>query len=182
MSSKTVVAKRYAKALFEVASDKGIVDAVKDDLRAVVAAVQADKSFEQLLMHPNISSEEKLGVLNKAFEGKVQETVLSVLHILVKNGREALLNELLSYYLEVANQATGSAEAVVTTPAALSEADAQAVAAQFSQLTGKQIRVANVVDPALLGGMTVRIGDRLYDGSLSGKLARLEKSLNAVKA
>lgn len=181
MSSRAVVAKRYAKALFEVAQEKGIVDQVREELKGIVDTLHADADFSKFLLHPNINASDKLSVVGNVF-ANVSDTVSSVIHVLVNNGREAQIEELYQYYVQIANAATGSADAVVTTPQPLTEAEAAQVAAQFGQMIGKQIRITNVVDPSLLGGLSVRIGDRLYDGSLSSKLAKLEKSLNAVKA
>ncbi|WP_086626415.1 ATP synthase F1 subunit delta, partial [Escherichia coli] len=70
----------------------------------------------------------------------------------------------------------------VYTPVALSEQELQQVASTFSTLTSKQIRVESVIDKSLLGGLQIRVGDRLYDGSLSGKLKRLERTLNQSQA
>ncbi len=88
---------------------------------------------------------------------------------------------MLQSYVAIANEALGQAEATVYTPYPLSESDAGKVAEKFSKLTGKTIRVNNVIDQSLIGGMQVRIGDRIYDGSLSGKLQRLSKSLQETQ-
>jgi F-type H+-transporting ATPase subunit delta len=177
MSSNSVVAKRYAKALFEVAQEKNIVEAVETELKAVVAALQADENFAKFIVHPNIASADKLAVLNKAFGKSVSETVLNTLSILVNTGRESIIEDLLENYVSIANALTGSASAIVTSPSALSEKELAAVAKEFGKAIGKSVRAENVVNPALLGGFTIQVGDRLYDASLSGKLARLEKSL-----
>lgn len=177
MSSNSVVAKRYAKALFEVAQSKNIVEGVETELKVVVSALQSDENFAKFIVHPSIAKEEKVNVLKNAFAKNVSETVLNTLQLLVESGREAIIEELLENYVSIANALTGSASAVVTTPRALSDKELAAVAVEFGKSIGKTVRAENVVDPSLLGGLTIRVGDRLYDGSLSGKLARLEKSL-----
>lgn len=182
MSSNSVVAKRYAKALFEVAQSSKNVEGVEADLKVIAAALQSNEDFAKFLVHPNIASNDKLDVLNKAFGGTVSETVLNTLGVLVESGRESIIEELLENYVSIANALTGSASAVVTTPKALSDKELDEVAKDFGKVIGKTVRAENVVDPALLGGLTIRVGDRLYDASLSGKLARLEKSLNTIKA
>ena len=82
----------------------------------------------------------------------------------------------------IANEALGQANALVTTPLTLTAKESQEIAERFSIISGKKIQISSIVDPSLLGGLQVRIGDRLYDGSLSGKLARLEKSLEVSQA
>jgi F-type H+-transporting ATPase subunit delta len=180
--SDIVVAKRYAKALFELASERGIIAQVEEELGAVVTVLQDAADFQKLLKHPNVAVSVKTELLQKAFEGKVSEAVLNTLQLLVSRRREALLTTLYTDYVKIANEALGQASAIVYTPFALSDDKVQDVAKHFGKVTGKTLRTQMVIDPTLLGGIQVRIGDRLYDGSLSGKLDRLAKSLNQTQA
>jgi F-type H+-transporting ATPase subunit delta len=180
--SDTVVAKRYAKALLEVAQSQNIVTAVEEDLRAVVQAIRDNGEFANLLSHPNVDTSVKVSMLKNVFEGKVSDAVLRTVTLLVERRRESLLPVLLLDYVRIVGEELGLAAAIVTTPAPLTQEEASSISEQFGKLTGKTIRVENVIDPSLLGGLTVRIGDRLYDGSLSGKLNRLQKTLNQAKA
>lgn len=175
--SDIVVAKRYAKALFELASERGIIAQVEEELGAVVAVVQNDADFKKLLQHPNVALSVKTGLLQKAFEGKVSDAVLNTLQMLVSRRREVLLATLYTDYVKIANEALGQASATLYTPFALSEDKVQEIALHFGKVTGKTLRIQTVINPILLGGIQVRIGDRLYDGSLAGKLERLQKSL-----
>ncbi|MEI7025720.1 F0F1 ATP synthase subunit delta [Paenibacillus sp. y28] len=177
MNSDTIVAKRYAKALFEVAQAKQAVGQVEEDLRAVVAAVKANPDFEKLLNHPNIDTSRKLDVVKQTFEGKISEAVFNTLQLLIENGRQTLLSTLLNDYVRIAGEATGEARAIVTTSVPLTEEQTKQVTEKFGKLTGKSIRVENVLDKGIIGGMLVRIGDRLYDASVKGQLARLERTL-----
>jgi F-type H+-transporting ATPase subunit delta len=180
--SDVTVAKRYAKALFEIAKEQNNIPQVEQDLRTVVTVIKENGDVQKLLLHPNIDKAAKTNLLKQLFEGKVVDSVLSTLLLLIDRGREEILPHLLADYIKISNEALGQATAIVYTPFALSESEAQNVAAHFGKLTGKTIRVENVIDPSLLGGMQVRIGDRLYDGSLSGKLNRLEKTLSQTQA
>ncbi|WP_442602559.1 F0F1 ATP synthase subunit delta [Paenibacillus sp. KN14-4R] len=177
--SDIVVAKRYARALFEVAKDKGIIAQVQDELEAVVESFQQNKEFMQILSQPNIDVTKKTALLAAVFEGKVSEVVLNTLQLLVTRGREEILNSMLVDYVKIANDALGRANATVYTPFVITAAQEQEIADQFSRITGKTVHVQSVIKPELLGGIQVRIGDRLYDGSLSGKLNRLQKSLKS---
>jgi F-type H+-transporting ATPase subunit delta len=176
MSNETIVAKRYAKALFELAKEKNEVSQVEADLQAIVSSIQSNADLQKLLSHPNIDASKKTELLNTLFLGKVSDAVLNTVCLLVERRRENILVELLSDYVKIANEALGQAKAIVSSPIALSPEELQHIAASFSQLTGKKIQVQQVIDPSLLGGIQVRIGDRLYDGSLSGKLQRLQAS------
>lgn len=180
--SDSIVAKRYARALFEVAKEQQAVAQVDDELTAVVAAIKANAEFEKLLQHPNFDTANKIDLLRTVFEGKLSDAVFQTLALLIERGRESMFGDLRDAYLAIADQELGQAKAIVTTPAPLSAEETKEIASHFGKLTGKTIRVENVVDKSLIGGMTVRIGDRLYDGSLSGKLARMQKSLLVSQA
>ena len=147
-------------------------------MKLIVTALQTNEDFAKFIAHPNIASNDKLDVLNKVFGNSVSETVLNTFAILIKGDRESIAEELLNHYVSIANAQTGSVSAVVTTATLLTDEDLAKVSKTFGQSIGKTVRAEQVVDPSLLGGLTIRVGDRLYDASLSGKLARLEKSLN----
>jgi len=182
MSQDTIVAKRYAKALFELAKEQSKIAEVEEELKSVLVILQQNPDFEKLIKHPGLGLDAKKALLKNVFEGKLSETSYNTLQLLVENGREELLNALVNYYVAIASEALGQAQATVYTPVELSEAELNHIAATFSKLTSKQIRVESVLDKSLLGGIQVRIGDRLYDGSLSGKLERLQKTLNQTQA
>ncbi|TVY09290.1 F0F1 ATP synthase subunit delta [Paenibacillus cremeus] len=182
MSQDTIVAKRYAKALFEIAKEQNKVAAVGEELSKVGATLKQNAEIKALLSNPGLSADSKAGLIRTVFDRQVSETVLNTLLLLVDKGRIDLLQAMIGYFETISSEALGQASATVYTPVALSEAELSKIAATFSQLTGKQIRVESVLDKSLLGGIQVRIGDRLYDGSLSGKLQRLQKSLNTSQA
>ncbi|MFK7694805.1 F0F1 ATP synthase subunit delta [Paenibacillus sp. HJGM_3] len=178
MSREMIVAKRYAKALFEVAQQQGNVAQVEEELKGILQVIRENADYGKLLEHPNISAADKLGLVKQAFEGKVSTAVLNTLQLIVERRRESVLADLVDSYVKVANEALGQANATVVSAYPLTAEESQQVAEKFGQVTGKRIRVTNVVDASLIGGIQVRIGDRLYDGSMSGKLKRLEQALS----
>jgi F-type H+-transporting ATPase subunit delta len=182
MSQDTIVAKRYAKALFELAKEQNKIAQVEDELKLIVTVLKENSDFHKLIKHPSIGADSKTALVKNIFESQLSEITLNTLLLLLDKGREDLLEPLLGYFVTIASEALGQAQATVYTPAALSESELGHIAVTFSKLTGKQIRVESVLDKSLLGGIKVRIGDRLYDGSLSGKLERLKNTLNQSQA
>lgn len=176
MSRDVIVAKRYARALFELANEQHQVELVEEQLTQAVQVLTENQELNKLLVLPNVQVSVKQNIVKLVLSGQ-SDTVVNTILLLIEKGRESLLTHVLQAYVKIANEALGLAEATVYTPYPLSEADALRVTEQFSQLTGKAIRISNVIDRSLIGGMQVRIGDRVYDGSLSGKLQRLSKSL-----
>lgn len=182
MSSRSIVAKRYAKALFEIAQSQGQLAPVEEDLRSIVAVVNENEELEKYLQHPNIASKAKVELLDKIFRGKVSDLALNTIQLMVERKRHDLFPTLLEYFVKIANEALGQDNAVVYTPQPVTEEQAEVIADNFSKISGKKIRIENVVQPELLGGLQVRIGDRLYDGSLFGKLNEMQKMLKQSQA
>jgi F-type H+-transporting ATPase subunit delta len=176
MSRDTVVAKRYAKALFELASAQQIVSEVEAQLKLIVETLEQDHEVQKFLSLPSIDSGNKIAVLKTAFGDRVSALVLNTLQLLVSRRRHQAIADVYAAYTKIAGDSLGQAHATVYSAKALSDEELAGVAAQFGQLVGKTIIAEQIVEPALLGGVQVRIGDRLYDGSLSGKLDRLQKS------
>jgi F-type H+-transporting ATPase subunit delta len=177
MSRGTVVTRRYAKALFELAREQGLVTEAENQLQAIVQAAESDADIRAFLAAPSITTENKVKALQAAFGDKASAVVLNTISLLIERGRQGELASLLGAYRQVSGSVLGRADALVTSAKPLTEEDQTNLAAKFGTLIGKTVRVENVVDPALLGGVTVRIGDTLYDGSLRGKLDRLSKQL-----
>ncbi|NMO94556.1 F0F1 ATP synthase subunit delta [Paenibacillus lemnae] len=176
MSQETVAAKRYARALFEVAAQQQKGLEVEEELRAVVTALDSDPDIRKFIATPNIPQSVKMDVLSKTLKGRVSEPVINTMELLLNRGRAELLGEVLNSYVKIQGESQGMADATVYSTYLLNEQEKQQVASEFGQLSHKKIRVNNVVDESLLGGLKVVIGDKLYDGSLAGKLERLEKS------
>ncbi|UPK43513.1 MULTISPECIES: F0F1 ATP synthase subunit delta [Paenibacillus] len=178
MSRDTIVAKRYAKALFEVALGQKQVLEVEQELRTVVTAITGDAEIGKFIESPNISEEAKQNVLRTSLDGKVSEPVLKTVLLLIERGRVELLEALLNDYVKIEGESLGIADARVYSTYALNDEEQEAVAREFGGRVNKKIRIENIVDPTLLGGLKVAIGDTIYDGSLAGKLERLEQSFN----
>ncbi|WP_151733722.1 F0F1 ATP synthase subunit delta [Paenibacillus tengchongensis] len=178
MSRDTVVAGRYAKALYNTAAESGIILEVEEQLKSVVQALDADPEVKRFLQSPRISQSDKLQVLRTSLKGKLSSPVMNTVELLVQRSRTDILADLLDSYIKIEGDAQGIGDASVYSAYPLSQAEQDQVAAEFSVLTGRKIRVTNLVDRSLLGGLKVIIGDTLYDGSLAGKLERLEKSFN----
>ncbi|MBH5320565.1 F0F1 ATP synthase subunit delta [Paenibacillus sp. GSMTC-2017] len=179
MSRDTVVAKRYAKALFELASAAGKVSEVEDQLKLIADALKQDEETVKFLSLPTVAPEGKIALLKAVFGDNVSELVYNTLHVLVTRRRQSIIGDVYEAYTKIAGEALGQAHATVYSAKELTDQELADVSAQFGSITGKKIIAQQIVEPALLGGLQVRIGDRLYDGSLSGKLDRLQKSLNS---
>lgn len=182
MSSETIVAKRYAKALFDIAQNKGQVDLIEEELKQVVSILDQNQDLKKFLQHPNIEFSAKMDLLTKMLKDKLSADVFNTISLMIQRKRGTLFPALLNFYTKIVNDSLDRENALVITSYPLNEQEYAQIKSFFSKMTGKDIRVEQQVDPSLLGGIKVRIGDRLFDGSLLGKLDRLKKSLNISQA
>jgi F-type H+-transporting ATPase subunit delta len=174
--SGSVVAKRYAKALFEVAAEKKCLDRVEQDLQKVAATFAASPELAMWVGHPATTAAQKQEVFDKLF-ADVNEYTKNFLYVLADRRREGIIPEVAAEYKHLANETRGIAEAVVTTAFPLTDENKAEIVKTFEPIIGKKIQITEKVDSDILGGVIVRVGDRLYDGSLKTKLARFQDRL-----
>jgi len=175
--SKGVVAKRYALALFEVASTKQQINEVEQELQLITQILNDNPAFLQFLQHPQIAKEDKKKEFQKAFDGNISEIVMNFTGLLIDRNREDILTSVLSFFVEKANEERGLVDAVVTSVRQLTDEEQQGLANSFEKLLNKKIRIENKIDASIMGGVVVQIGDRLYDGSTKSKLHRIQQKI-----
>jgi F-type H+-transporting ATPase subunit delta len=171
-------AQRYAKALFELASETRALGAVESDLKSLSAALADSADLRRLLASPAFSAADKAkGLAGIAAKAKYNATTVKFLGLLAANGRASDLKGAIAAFQALAAKARGAVFAEVTSAAALSPAQAKGVAAALRTALGKDPEITTRVDPALLGGLKVRVGSRLFDASLKSKLDSLKFAL-----
>ncbi|MGO4889155.1 F0F1 ATP synthase subunit delta [Anaerobacillus sp. MEB173] len=176
--SKNAVANRYAVALFQVAKQKGTLTETQEQLRTVQQAVKENPVFSEVLGHPKVTAEKKKEIFKSIFGKAVSDTVMNTFFVLIDHRRENVLLEMIDDFNKHSNEDQGIAEAKVYTTKAISEEDINTLTSGFAKKLGKkQLRVENIIDPELIGGIKIRIGDRIYDGSVKRQLQRLERQL-----
>jgi F-type H+-transporting ATPase subunit delta len=175
--SNSMVAKRYALALFQIAKEQQLLGVVEEELRVVREVMHYNKELSAVLKSSKLSLERKKDVIRASF-GTVSAYVLNTLLILIDRHREDEIVEVANQFFELANEEMGIADAEVYSTRELTDAERDAISATFAAKVGKKsLRIENIVDSELLGGVKLRIGNRIYDGSLRGKLDRLERKL-----
>ncbi|MGE7695861.1 F0F1 ATP synthase subunit delta [Lysinibacillus sp. NPDC094177] len=175
--SNSTVAKRYAQALFELAQQKNILAEVGADLNELTKVVNESPDFLTLLNAPKFSIERKKQMIAEIFAGATPE-VLHTVQLLVEKKRVNEVKLIATAYAELAAQAQGIADATVFSTRAISAEENANISAAFAKLVGKQsLNITNEIDPSLLGGIRVQIGNHIYDSSVANKLERLKREL-----
>jgi F-type H+-transporting ATPase subunit delta len=176
----SVVAERYASALFEVAKKKGIEDEIAGHL-GLVKGLFKDVSFGKLMMSPKIRVEKKMESLRRGLEGAVDPLILSLMGLLLDRKRVQHLPEISDAYTAMLEDARGIAKAKVRTAVPLDEEIESRLTQVLESITGKKIVVEKFVDKALIGGVAVRVGDRLLDSTIRTRLGEMRERLLALK-
>lgn len=177
-SKASSVGERYAKALFELATDDKQVSAVEADLKSLKTALGESKDLRALLHSPAFSAEDKgKGLAAIAVKAQFAATTQKFLGLLAANGRASLLASVITSFEALSAKARGAVSAQVTTAVPLSAAQSRGIAAALRQALGKDPEIETRVDPAILGGIKVRVGSRLFDASLRSKLDSLKFAL-----
>ena len=173
------VAYRYARSVMELAQEKGVLAGVHEDMRLVAATCAGSRDLLVLLKSPVVKSDKKDKVLDQVFAGKIGQLTSAFMGILVRKGREALLPHVAAAFDELYKQHRSIVTALVKSAAPLNEATrAKVRALAEKQHPGKTVELEEVVDPSLIGGLTIRIGDEQYDGSVSRRLGDLRRKFS----
>lgn len=178
MANETL-ARRYATAIFSLASDNGIVDRIGSDLSSIASSIEGDALSQQFFVAPVIARESKERALTAAFGGRVHEIALHALLLLVRKRREALLGTIVTEYGKLQLQARGAQTLTLTSARELDAGELRSMLDRLERLYGKKFEVKQVVDRELIGGVRILIGDKRVDGTVSGRLEALARTLFA---
>ncbi len=171
------VARRYARALYEEAEEAGAVRETDADIDLIRAGLKGSRDLVRVFESPIIAREKKTAILNRLFGERVQPLVLRFLLLLVEKSREDIFPAVVQAYGELRDAQQGIIEAFARSAFELSPDERQAITRALEQRTGKRIRLSVERDPDLIGGLVIRVGDRVYDGSVRNQLADLREQL-----
>jgi F-type H+-transporting ATPase subunit delta len=178
MPRPTSAPRRYAEAAFEIAQRDRSLDEWRDDLRTAVQLVSNDQ-VDAIVDNPSIAFAERRAVLDELLSGRVRRPVQNLVTLLTERGRVELLPAIADEYARLLNRHRGIVEALVTSAAPLSADEAEQVRQRVRQMSGAEVELTSQVDESLIGGLTIRVGDRLLDASVRGRLERLRDELIA---
>lgn len=173
-----LVSNTYGQALFELAVEEGKEELFLEEVGTLKEILSENPDFNSLMNHPKILKEEKLEVLNQVFRGRISDELAGFLHLIVNKDRYGEIDAILDYYIDEVKKLKGIGIAYVTTAVALSEAKQKEVEEKLLSTTSyKQMEMHFQVDEELIGGMIIRIGDRVVDSSIQSKLFEMKRQL-----
>ncbi len=172
----------YGQALFDLSVEEGRVDEYAGQVKVIARAFEENPQLLQLLNHPQITREEKTDVLTNCFSGRVADDLTGFLVIIVKAGRQQFIPDILKYFLDAVKEYKHIGVAYVTSAVELSDTQKSAVEKRLLDTTGYvSFEMHFNVDASLIGGMVIRIGDKVVDSSIKTKLETLSRKLMKIQ-
>lgn len=173
--SEIQVASRYAKSLIDLAGEQNILEEVKKDIELFIETCMVSSQLQAVLKNPIISLDKKAGILEGLFAGKLNKMILSFFKIAVRKGRSAILYATAKEFISQYNTLKNIVDATVTSASPLSSDNLSQIENVIKQVTKGEVILTSKVDPALIGGFVLKVGDKQFDTSISSKLNKLRK-------
>jgi F-type H+-transporting ATPase subunit delta len=174
MAKRDSAPRRYAEAAFQLATRDGSIETWRRELEQAAAAT--DGQLMDVLANPALPLDERLEAANRVF-ANLGQSVRNMIFLLVRRHRIEQLPRVVAEFIRLDERRQGIVHANATSAAPLTDLEVKALTARLEQMTGGRIALETDVDAALLGGLIVRVGDRLIDGSVRGRLERLRNQL-----
>lgn len=173
----TVVSERYAEALFAIAKEENKVDKLKEDLILTVGTLKDYPEFRKLFYHPVINLDDKKEMFQNLFADKVENVLINFVKLLIDKKRENLLEEICALFIKMVNNLQSKVVAEVYTAVELAEDDLNMLKEQLEKYLSKKVEIEKHTDKSVLGGVLVKIGDRIIDGTLKTRFENMSRTL-----
>ena len=177
-----LISKTYGEALFELAVEEGKVDIFLEEIAELLKILKTEEEFTKMMNHPKILKEDKIKVVENVFKGRISEEIVGFLTLIIQKDRYSEAEAILEYFLNQVKEYKGIGVAYVKTAVALTDIQKKQIEERLLHTTKyRQMEMHFSVDKALIGGMVIRIGDRVVDSSISTKLGELERQLMKIQ-
>lgn len=165
---------RYAKAVLSLSLDLKNADKINDDMQAIATTIEGSKELQVMLSSPVIKTKVKKSALLAVFKN-LNKTSISLIDQLIENKRLPVLSQIAKQYTLIYDHHKGSQIAKVTTAVPLTKSIEEKVLTKVKEIVGKKVNLENIIDPTIIGGFILRVGDKQFDASISGKINNLRR-------
>lgn len=177
-----LVSKVYGDALFSLAREEEQMDALWKEAAMMYEAIDSNPEFLSILCHPEMTMEKRLALLQEVFQEGLSQNMMGLLNVLVKKGRIGEILSVLDYFMEQVSAYKKIGEVVVQTPMPLSEEQREKIENKLLEVSEYEtLSVDYQIDESLLGGIVIRIGNRVLDNSIRSKIDAMSRQLSKVK-
>ena len=177
-----LVSKVYGDALLQAAREKNVLDNIFEEAKELYQVFEDHQDLIHLLDHPQVVKEEKFQIIRNVFQGNVSDEMMGFLAAVVDKGRQNDILPILDYFIKQVKEEKGIGTAFVTSAVELTQKQKEQVKSRLLSTTQYvEFEMNYIVDPSLIGGMIIRIGDRVVDSSIKTRLYELKKQLINVQ-
>lgn len=173
------VSRRYAKSLLGLAQESNLTEKIFSDMLLVESVFADNREMSRIMRSPIIQNFKKESILKGIFSGKVDKMTLNFILMMISKGRVGLIEDIAREYIELHKQMNGVRTAYVTTAVKLDESIRQSVLEIVRRKGGEKVELVEKVDPEILGGLILRMGDKQFDASVSRKLNDISRRLHS---
>ena len=175
-----LVAKRYSNALFEVALEGKTLDKTGEELSVITEALKDHQDLFKALKSPLIKPVEKKEIMKSIFETHLSKEILNFVFVLIDKNRSGALPEIGAEYHRLLALHNNTIEAVATTAVSMTKEQITELTEKLTKTSGKTVTLANKVDPSIIGGVFIQMGDKIIDGTLKRRLTEIEDRLKEI--
>ena len=177
-----LISRTYGEALFELATEEHKEDLFLEEAESLKQILCENPELMKVMKHPKIAREEKVRTLKEIFGGRISEEMMGFLALMIEKDRIGSVEETLTYFIDKMKEYKGIGIAYVQTAVSLTEEQKKQVEARLLETTNyKKMEMHFEVQESLIGGMVIRIGDRVVDSSIRSKMEDLERSLMKIR-
>ena len=177
-----LVAKVYGDALFAAAKEAGRMDDIYGEVHELLKIFEANAELQKMLDNPKVIREEKESVIENVFRGRISDEIVELMKLMIAKGRYSQIESVFEYYIGLVKEEKKIGVAHVTTALELTEGQKEEIVKKLLDTTAYESFEMNyAVDKSLIGGMVIRIGDRVVDSSIKTKLYELSKDLRKIQ-
>lgn len=176
-----LVSKRYGTAIYELAVENNNIKEVEEEIKTVLTILEEEKDLVEVLNHPKVVIDEKIKIVENIFKGKISDELLGLIIVTVNKSRQNFLSDIFKYCLSRIDEHNGIISAYISSAVELNTVQKDSIKNKLEKLTNKSVNMNYSVDESLIGGLVIRIGDRIVDNSVKEKIRNLSKELYSVE-
>lgn len=176
-----LVVKRYATALFEAAKEENALAKYSEEVGVILEAFKETPDFMAVLDNHKVVLEEKIALTQKVFDGRIEDSILGLIVLMLKKGRQSSIVEVFENFLGMIKDEQGILKASVTSAVALTSVQVAQIKAKLEASTKSEIELETIIDETIIAGLIIRVGDKVIDASIKGGIDTLKKQLSELR-
>lgn len=176
-----LIAKRYALALFDLAIEKNCINDFENQVQTMYRILNSEEEFMKVLQHPQVLRDEKIKLIQGIFSSKIADELIGLLILVIQKNRQDHILDILNVFLDQVKAYKGIVSATVISAVPLSKEQINQITQKLIAGLKKKVEIQLQIDPSIIGGLKIRVGDQILDSSIEGKLHSLKAELNDLQ-